>query len=244
MKDANHSKRAQAVIQAVEFHPSASVVLTAGLHKSLGLFQIDGENNSLLQSIFLQRFPIPTAHFTASGEEVIMAAEEHRFYVFDLLAGKVTMINEIKGHLKELFSKFQVSPDNQLIVFQGRDGYIPLLSNKTKQWIANLKMNGSVTDVAFTPNSRHLLSTGSDGQVYVWDLNTRDCIHQFCNDLILTNSGIGNNNTILHSHCIFFPSLLYLCFSYKLYLPLIKLRIYCLDHKIIKCCCGECILPI
>ena len=29
-------------------------------------------------------------------------------------------------------------------------------------------MNGSVTNVAFTPNSRHLLSTGSDGQVYVW----------------------------------------------------------------------------
>ena len=73
MKDANHSKRAQAVIQAVEFHPSASVVLTAGLHKTLSLFQIDGENNSLLQSIFLQRFPILTAHFTASGEEVIMA---------------------------------------------------------------------------------------------------------------------------------------------------------------------------
>ena len=43
-------------------------------------------------------------------------------------------------------------------------------------------MNGSVTDVAFTPNSRHLLSTGSDGQVYVWDLNTRDCIHRFIDD--------------------------------------------------------------
>ena len=32
---------------------------------------------------------------------------------------------------------------------------------QTKQWIADLKMNGSVTDVAFTPNSRHLLSIGS-----------------------------------------------------------------------------------
>lgn len=201
MKDANHSKRAQAVMQAVEFHPSASAVLTAGLHKTLSLFQIDGENNSLLQSIFLQRFPILTAHFTASGEEVIMAAEKHWFYVFDLLAGKVTMINEIKGHSKEIFSKFQVSPDNQLIAFQGRDGYIPLLSNKTKQWIADLKMNGSVSDVAFTPNSRHLLSTGSDGQVYVWDLNTRDCIHRFIDDGCVRGTSLAVSPNGRHVAC-------------------------------------------
>ncbi len=40
LKDANHSKRAQGVVRAVEFHPTASVLLTAGFHKTLDLFQV------------------------------------------------------------------------------------------------------------------------------------------------------------------------------------------------------------
>lgn len=33
---------------------------------------------------------------------------------------------------------------------------------QTKQWIGDLKMNGKVCAVAFTPDSQHLLSTGSE----------------------------------------------------------------------------------
>ena len=40
MKDANSAKRAQAVVRSVEFHPTASVLLTAGFHKTVDLFQV------------------------------------------------------------------------------------------------------------------------------------------------------------------------------------------------------------
>lgn len=40
MKDANSIKRAQAVVRSVEFHPTASVLLTAGYHKTVDLFQV------------------------------------------------------------------------------------------------------------------------------------------------------------------------------------------------------------
>lgn len=40
MKDANSAKRAQAVVSSVEFHPTASVLLTAGYHKTVDLFQV------------------------------------------------------------------------------------------------------------------------------------------------------------------------------------------------------------
>ncbi len=40
LKDANHTKRAQSVVRAVEFHPTADVLLTAGFHKTLDLFQV------------------------------------------------------------------------------------------------------------------------------------------------------------------------------------------------------------
>lgn len=58
-------------------------------------------------------------------------------------------------------------------------GYIPLVSLKTRQWICNLKMNGSVRCAAFTPSGNELLTLGGDGLVYTWDLRMRRCLHQF-----------------------------------------------------------------
>ena len=42
MVAANHSKKAEAVVQSVEFHPTSNVILTAGFHKTLDLFQVKG----------------------------------------------------------------------------------------------------------------------------------------------------------------------------------------------------------
>ena len=38
------------------------------------------------------------------------------------------------------------------------------LSVQTKQWVADMKMNGEVRGVAFTPDARQLLSYGSEPQ--------------------------------------------------------------------------------
>ena len=97
MKDANSSKRAEAVVRAVEFHPSSNVVLVAGYHKTLDLFQVDGQTNPKLQSIHIQKFPISHAHFTRDGREVVMTGRKKRFFVYDMMAGKVTSIPGIRG---------------------------------------------------------------------------------------------------------------------------------------------------
>ena len=97
MKDANSAKRADAVIRAVEFHPSAHVILVAGYHKTLDLFQVDGQTNPKLQSVYVKGFPITTAHFTQDGTEVVLAGRKKRFYVYDMMAGKVTPIYGIRG---------------------------------------------------------------------------------------------------------------------------------------------------
>lgn len=97
MKDVNSAKRAEAVVRAMEFHPSANVVLVAGYHKTLDLFQVDGQANPKLQSVHIQGFPISTAHFTQDGAEVILAGRRKRFFVYDMMAGKITPIRGIRG---------------------------------------------------------------------------------------------------------------------------------------------------
>lgn len=97
MKDANRAKRAEAVVQALEFHPMANVILVAGFHKTVDLFQVDGQRNPKLQSVHIQDFPITTAHFSQDGTEVVMASRKKRFIVYDMMAGKVKPVYGIRG---------------------------------------------------------------------------------------------------------------------------------------------------
>ncbi|KAE8669888.1 U3 small nucleolar RNA-associated protein 18-like protein [Hibiscus syriacus] len=57
-------------------------------------------------------------------------------------------------------------------------GYILLVSSKTKELIGTLKMNGTVCSLAFADDGNRLLSSGSDGEVYHWDLRMRTCFHK------------------------------------------------------------------
>ena len=73
-------------MKCVEFHPSARVMLTAGLNQKLSLFQVDGKKNAKIQTIFIEKFPILAAHFTKmTGDEIIMGSRHKSFYVYDML---------------------------------------------------------------------------------------------------------------------------------------------------------------
>lgn len=186
VKDANSEKPSNASLQCIEFHPSAKVLLTAGFNKTLTLFQIDGKTNPKLQSIFLDKFPIRTAHFSADGEQVVLASRRRHFYVYDMMKGDITKIPGIKGRDEWFFDRFKISPDGKILVFLGNNGYLLLLSSMTKQWIGNLKMNGSVESIAFNADGSRMYSAGSDGEVYIWDMNSRRCIHKFRDEGCLT----------------------------------------------------------
>ena len=61
MKNGNYGKPAEAVVKSVEFHPSANVLLTAGFHKTLDLFQVRMHlYSSLLLALPLSYFLPPS----------------------------------------------------------------------------------------------------------------------------------------------------------------------------------------
>ena len=53
-----------------------------------------------------------------------------------------------------------------------------LIVFQSKEYIDTLQMNGSVDTCAFTRDGTRLLSAGGDGEVYVWDMSTRQCVHR------------------------------------------------------------------
>eukprot|EP00897_Mesotaenium_endlicherianum_P005820 jgi/Mesen1/5266/ME000263S04377 len=140
--------------------------------------QVDGKRNPKVQSIFLEDMPIHRAAFSADGRHVIAAGRRKWFYSYDLVAGKVQRVGGIVGRDERSLESFQVSPDGELLAFLGNDGYVSLVSQRTHQWVANLKMNGSARAAAFSPDGLELATGGGDGEVYHWDLRTRRCIHK------------------------------------------------------------------
>lgn len=75
-----------------------------------------------------------------------------------------------------------VSPNGKHIAFLGDHGTLLLVDCHTRRLVDTMKMNGSSRAVAFNADGTRMYSHGTDGQVYVWDMNTRACIHTFVDD--------------------------------------------------------------
>ncbi|CAG8508245.1 38170_t:CDS:2 [Gigaspora margarita] len=155
----------QSVIQNVAFHPNAQVAMTAGLDKTIRLFQIDDKINTKIQSV---------QHSIQNGTEIISARWKKYFYSFNIEAGSIDKSNGIYGFQDKSLENFSISLCVQYIVFAGNSGYLVLVNNRTKQWKVNMKMNYTVTSVDWSNGGRYLYSVGSDAEIYQWMLIRED----------------------------------------------------------------------
>lgn len=176
MKDANQHNPSNAVIQSVQFHPNGQLLLTAGLDKTMHLFQVDGTSNAKVENVFLKDLPLLDAKFTLGGSRVLLSGPRSYFFSYDLEAGRVTKIPGIVGRNEKKLERFSVSQSGDRAVFLGSDGYLSVVSTRSYEWIGNMKMNGDVKAATFCDDDRYLLSTGTDGDIYKWDMRTRKCV--------------------------------------------------------------------
>ncbi|KAM6245591.1 U3 small nucleolar RNA-associated protein 18 homolog [Porphyrio hochstetteri] len=177
---ANQERFANGKLATVQFHPSAQVVMTAGRDRSVSLFQVDAITNPRIQSIYLESFPIYKACFSVDGEQVIATGTHHKmFFVYDMMSGSIIPIQRVRGIEERFLKDFEVSPDGSLMLLTGTSGYLHLLSMKTKELISTMKVNGRCTASAFTPDSSKIYSYSKEGEVFIWDVRSRKCLHKF-----------------------------------------------------------------
>uniref|UniRef100_A0A803L9F4 U3 small nucleolar RNA-associated protein 18 homolog n=1 Tax=Chenopodium quinoa TaxID=63459 RepID=A0A803L9F4_CHEQI len=195
--DANAEDPSNGPINSVQFHRNHQLLLAAGLDRKLRFFQIDGKRNKMMDSIFIEDCPIRNASFLPDGSQVIVSGRRKFFYSVDISKGNVDKIGPLTGREEKSLEVFEVSPDSRTIAFLGNEGYILLVSAKTKELIGTLKMNGTARSLAFTDDGQQLLSSGGDGHVYHWDLRTRTCLHKgvdegSINGTALCTAPVGN----------------------------------------------------
>ncbi|XP_021560185.1 U3 small nucleolar RNA-associated protein 18 homolog [Neomonachus schauinslandi] len=199
---ANAERPTTARVSSVQFHPRAQVVMVAALDNAVSLFQVDGKTNPKIQSIYLEKFPIFKACFSATGEEVLATSIHSKvLYVYDMLAGKLIPVHQVRGLKEKIVRSFEVSPDGSFLLINGVAGYLHLLSMKTKELIGSMKINGRVAASTFSSDSKKVYASSGDGEVYVWDVNSRKCLNRFVDEGSLYGLSIATSRNGQYVAC-------------------------------------------
>ncbi|XP_072794734.1 U3 small nucleolar RNA-associated protein 18 homolog [Vicugna pacos] len=199
---ANAERPTTARVSSVQFHPCAQVVMVAGLDNAVSLFQVDGKTNPKIQSIYFEKFPIFKACFSANGEEVLATSTHSKvLYVYDMLAGKLIPVHQVRGLKEKIVRSFEVSPDGSFLLINGVAGYLHLLSMKTKELIGSMKINGRIAASTFSSDSKKVYASSGDGEVYVWDVNSRKCLNRFVDEGSLYGLSIATSRNGQYVAC-------------------------------------------
>ncbi|KAJ2794835.1 U3 snoRNP protein [Coemansia guatemalensis] len=192
VRNANQAAVSQSVVQCVQFHPTATVLLTAGLDKTLRLFEVDGKENQKIQSIYIKDLPITTAQFIHNGKEIVVSGRRGFYYSVDVERGSVARINGVPGHNKlKCLEYMHGTTTGDRLAFVGNGGQIHLVSARTKQFVHTLSMNCAVRDASFTDDGNYLWSIGLDNEVYQWDLRQNSCVSRWHDSTVFRPTCLG-----------------------------------------------------
>ncbi|XP_076015538.1 LOW QUALITY PROTEIN: U3 small nucleolar RNA-associated protein 18 homolog [Genypterus blacodes] len=189
---ANSSRPSEARLSSVQFHPSAQVVMTAGLDQSVSLFQVDGQRNPLIQSVHLERFPVHKAEFSCDGATVVATSLKNKmFYLYDMMGGRVLPVHTVRGLNEARVKEFSVCPDGGALLLTGTRGYLHLLTLKTKEVVRSMKIHGDVAGVCFSRDGSKVFAHSEEGEVYVWDMRSSRCVNRFTDDGCVRGTSIA-----------------------------------------------------
>jgi U3 small nucleolar RNA-associated protein 18 len=140
--------------------------------------------------VVVPKLPIYSAAFVGDSGKVVVSGRRPFFYIYDAAADKITMINKIIGREEKSLEKCVTNTtsggdsNDQTIAFCGNDGYVLLYDVHQQRPRNHVKMNGSCRSMTFTNNCHSIYTSGSDGDVYQWDLRygNSECVQRFDND--------------------------------------------------------------
>ena len=181
----------QGVIHAVQWHPTAPILMTAGGDCHLRLFSIDAHRNPVLLSLHLPSLPILSASFLNASSTIITTGRRRFFHLTDIATGRTTRIPAVRGRDERSWERCVATPSGQYAALLGDGGYVSVVEGRTGQWVGGMKGGGSVRAGTFTEDGNELWTVGDDDDVHVWDMRTRRCRERRSHPASLHNTAIA-----------------------------------------------------
>jgi len=114
------------------------------------------------------------------------------FTHYDITAGKAVVIKPNSLTREDRIGKLIADPSKRFLIGLGNSGKIHVFSESTKEYIDTLYMGCNVDDATFSANGRMLYTFGGEGEIFVWDMDQRECITAWYDD----------NHAPLQPHCL------------------------------------------
>ncbi|KAK8799519.1 hypothetical protein WA158_006068 [Blastocystis sp. Blastoise] len=199
--DANSEQYANSVISSCRFHPTTNVLLTAGKDKAVRLFDIDGEKNLKVGSVYFDDLPITHCEWSNNGNQFIATGNKPRIYIYDVNKAKNTKISTILGCSELVFENIITSRWNTNYTLLGQKGGIYILDSRTGKTETQMRGANKMTGGSYVKNGTEMYTVSFDGSMYSWDLRTRTCISAFKDTSILSAVTCACNDTHMAIGC-------------------------------------------
>jgi U3 small nucleolar RNA-associated protein 18 len=183
--NANREDPNAAVVRCVEFHPSGRLILTAGLDKTLRIFNVDGKSNPKVQGIHLRDLPVHSAHFTNAGDAIVATGRRGYFYRFDLGSGNVAKVQtlQVGRNTEKSLERCVASSDGSRLAILGGRGRVLVVCAKSMRQTGVLRTDATCSAASFsTANEHHLYTAGHGGHVYLWDVRQHACVDRIADE--------------------------------------------------------------
>ena len=170
-------------VTVTKFHPNGDCLMVGSTDKYLRFFKIDGEKNEKQHGILFNDMIISSADFVGRTlSQVLVAGRKPYFYTYDMRSGRSMKIPGLHGKGLKSHELMTVSPLGTKIAFAGVGGYVHIVCGIQKTIMFDVKMNTAARCMTFTDED-HLLTSGLDADVYVWDLRYQGrCLGKFPHD--------------------------------------------------------------
>lgn len=163
---------------AVSFNQDASRIVAADEDGNVSIWDISGLKSRVGYIKFTEF--VREARFTPSGDSLIVNADD--FHVWKIPADQITQIpdgtqGEIILTAQSLTYETTISPDSQWVAAveldtedtQKNRGTLVSIDGET---VIPLEHGGEVTDVAFSSDSTLVATSGADGKIVFWDVQS------------------------------------------------------------------------
>lgn len=180
VKDLNRATYAEGNATSIQFHPTSTAALVAGMNGLATIYAVDGQKNEKLHNMRFKKFPLACSRIAPCGTRAFFGSVKPFYYSYDLLEAKESKL-KLPGAM-EFMHRFEVSPCGKFIVTAGKFGAIHLLTAKTNELLHSFKQEGKVKGFTWSSDSKRILVCGSTSNVSVLNLRQNLIEHIFMDD--------------------------------------------------------------